>query len=95
MSDLSSIPEAISSQFFGSQRPTELRGDQSGIYIPKFFPLPAKSSLAASQLYDLTLGAAGFVNAVLEQATGASPEVRSCLQWMSAFQPLRAFSLML
>lgn len=43
------------------------------------------------QLYDPTLGAAGFVNAVLEQATGASPEVRSCLQWMSAFQPLRAF----
>ncbi len=43
------------------------------------------------QLYDPTLGVAGFVNAVLEQATGASPEVRSCLQWMSAFQPLRAF----
>jgi hypothetical protein len=54
--------------------------------------LPAKSWLAASQLYDPTLGAADFVNAVfLEQATGTSAEVRTCLQWLSVFQPLQAF----
>jgi hypothetical protein len=44
-----------------------------------------------SQLYDLTLGASDFVNAVLEQTSGAAPEIRTCLQWLSAFQPLRAF----
>jgi hypothetical protein len=63
----------------------------SGVYMPKLFPLPARSGLVASQLYDPTLGTCGFVNAILEQASGASPKVRTCLQWMSAFQPLRAF----
>jgi hypothetical protein len=29
--------------------------------------------------------------AVLEQTSGAAPEIRTCLQWLSAFQPLRAF----
>ncbi len=35
--------------------------------------LPARSRLAASQLYDPTLGASEFVNAVLEQALGTPP----------------------
>jgi hypothetical protein len=89
--DLSAIPDTILAQFFGAQRPTEFSGNMSGVYIPKLFPLPARSGLAASQLYDPTLGASGFVNAILEQASGASPEVCTCLQWMSAFQPMRAF----
>lgn len=55
------------------------------------FLLPAKSGLTTSKLYDLTLGPSNFVNAVLEQTSGASPEICTCLQWLSAFQPLRAF----
>jgi hypothetical protein len=88
---VAAIPDSVVNQFFGGERPVSLHGTQHGVYIPKLFPLPAKSGLAASQLYDPTLGAAEFVNAVLEQATGASPEVRTCLQWLSVFQPLRAF----
>jgi hypothetical protein len=42
------------------------------VYIPKLFPLPAKGGLAASQLYDPTLGAPEFVNAVLEHVTGTA-----------------------
>jgi hypothetical protein len=37
MSDLSSIPEAISAQFFRSQRPTELSGIQSGLFTFRSF----------------------------------------------------------
>jgi hypothetical protein len=89
--DLLTIPDDIAAQFFGAQHPESLSGTMSGVYIPKMFPLPAKSGLAASQLYDPKNGTSGFVNAVLEQASGASPEIRTCLQWMLAFQPLRAF----
>jgi hypothetical protein len=74
-SDLVAIPDMVSAQFFGAQRPSELNGAQHGVYIPKLFPLPARSRLAASQLYDPTIGASDFVNAALEQASGASPEV--------------------
>jgi hypothetical protein len=89
--DLVVIPALILAQFFGPQCLSKLCGTQHGVYIPKLFPLPARSGLAVSQLYDPTLGASNFVNAILEQASGASPEVRTCLQWLSAFQPLRAF----
>jgi hypothetical protein len=85
------IHDSVVNQFFGGECPVSLHGTQHGVYIPKLFPLPAKSGLAASQLYDPTLGAAEFVNAILEQAMGASPEVQTCLQWLSVFQPLRAF----
>jgi hypothetical protein len=61
------------------------------VYIPKLFPLPVKSGLATSPLYDPTLGVAEFVNAVFECAMGMLPEVQTCLQWLSVFQPLRAF----
>jgi hypothetical protein len=47
----------------------------------KCFPLLAKSGLAASKFYDPKNGTSGFVNVVLEQASGASPEIRTCLQW--------------
>jgi hypothetical protein len=75
-------------QFFGGERPVSLSGKQHGVYIPKMFPLPAKSGLTASQLYNPTLGAAEFVNAVLEHAMCALPEVQTCLQWLSLFWPL-------
>jgi hypothetical protein len=48
---------------------------QHGVYIPKLSPLLMKSGLAASQLYDPMLGAAEFVNAVLEHTMGVLPEV--------------------
>ncbi len=70
--DLSAIPDTILLQFFGAQRPAEFSGNMSGVYIPKLFLLPARSGLVASQLYDPTLGASGFVNAILEQASGAT-----------------------
>jgi hypothetical protein len=89
--DLSTIPDDIAAQFFGAQHPESLSGTMSGVYIPKMFPLPAKSGLAASKLYDPKNGFSGFVNTVLEQASGASPEICTCLQWTSAFQPLCAF----
>jgi hypothetical protein len=85
------FPDPILAQFFGPQRLSELCGTQHGVYIPKLFLLPARSGLAVSQLYDPTLGASNFVNAILEQASGASPEVCTCLQWLLAFQPLHAF----
>jgi hypothetical protein len=50
--DLLTIPDDIAAQFFGAQHPESLSGTMSGVYIPKMFPLPAKSGLAASQLYD-------------------------------------------
>jgi hypothetical protein len=90
--DLSTIPDDIAAQFFGAQHPESLSGTmRSGVYIQKMFPLPVKSGLAASKLYDPKNGTSGFVNTVLEQASGASPEIRTCLQWTLAFQPLRAF----
>jgi hypothetical protein len=77
--------------FIGAQHPVEPSGTQHGIFIPKLFPLLVRSRLAASQLYDLALGALEFVNAVLEQVSGTCPKVCTCLQWMLAFQPLQAF----
>jgi hypothetical protein len=51
--DLATIHKLILAQFFGDQHPSKLSGNQHGVYIPKLFPLPAKSGLAGSQLYDL------------------------------------------
>jgi hypothetical protein len=68
-SDVAAIPVLIPVWFIGAQRPVELSSTQHDIFIPKLFPLLARSGLAASQLYDPALGALEFVNAVLEQAS--------------------------
>jgi hypothetical protein len=68
--DIMAIHGSVVDQFFGGEHPPSLHGTQYGVYIPKMFHLPAKSGVTTSQLYNLTLGAAAFVNAVLEQATG-------------------------
>ncbi len=89
--DIAAIPAPLVDRFYGGVCPASLGGNQHGVYIPKLSPLLAKSGLVASQLYDLTLAMAEFVNVILEQATGASAEVCTCLQWLSVFQPLQAF----
>jgi hypothetical protein len=91
LDSLDDLPNDMSARFFGEQRPPALPPGDKAVLVPKFFPLPARSGIPASQLWDPSLGASRFQQSLLEQARGAPAETRTALMWISQFPPLKAW----